>query len=256
VTARYPVKKRADVMLVELGLAASRSQAQALLLAGQVFWGERQVDKPGTSLPAEARLVVRGGERFVSRGGTKLEGALETLGVQVANATCVDIGASTGGFTDCVLQRGAARVFAVDVGHGQLAPELRGDPRVVVMERTNARDLQPADFDAAIDLVLVDASFISLTALLPAIARVLAPGGRLLALVKPQFEAGRAAASRGRGVIRDPAVREAAIARIRDALPASGFAVLGECDSPLAGPKGNLERFVFAVLQSTSAHRS
>jgi 23S rRNA (cytidine1920-2'-O)/16S rRNA (cytidine1409-2'-O)-methyltransferase len=240
------LKKRIDVLLVERGLAQSRAQAQALLMSGRVRWGERRLDKPGTLVPASAELNVRAATRFVSRGGAKLEGALEALGVQVAGAVAVDIGASTGGFTDCLLQRGAARVFAVDVGRGQLAPKLRADPRVVVMERTNARYLSAQDFDTAIDLVVADASFISLDRLLPAIADLLPAEGRLLALVKPQFEAGPAQARRARGVIRDHSVRETAIAKAKKGMERHGFELLGECDSPLRGPKGNLERFVLA----------
>ena len=244
------MRKRADVLLVERGLAANRSRAQALLLAGRVYSGECRIDKPGQLLADDAELQVRGTDRYVSRGGDKLEGALVALCLDVRNLVCVDIGASTGGFTDCLLQHGAERVFAVDVGHGQLDLKLRGDSRVVVMERTNARFLTAADFDARIDLAVVDASFISLELLLPAISALLAPGGRVLALVKPQFEAGKKAVQRGRGVIRDPAVRDAAIGKVKTAVETSGFELLGECDSTLPGPKGNLERFVLAVKRS------
>ncbi len=241
------MRKRADVLLVERELAANRSRAQALLLAGRVYSGPRRIDKAGELLPEDAELRVRGTDRYVSRGGTKLEGALVALGLHAENLVCVDIGASTGGFTDCLLQHGAARVFAVDVGHGQLDVKLRGDARVVVMERTNARYLTAADFEAPVDLAVVDASFISLELLLPAISALLGPGGRVLALIKPQFEAGKQAVQRGRGVIRDPAVRDAAIAKVRASIQANGFELLGECDSTLPGPKGNLERFVLAA---------
>ncbi|MBN2192759.1 MAG: TlyA family RNA methyltransferase [Polyangiaceae bacterium] len=240
------MKRRTDILMVEQGLATTRSQARALVMAGRVYWGERRVEKVGTLLPEGATLVVRGGERYVSRGGHKLEGALRDLELVVTGSVAVDIGASTGGFTDCLLQAGAARVYAVDVGQGQLAERLRRDARVVVMDRTNARDLGPEAFTEPIDLVMVDASFISLDRLLPAIGRVLRPWGHLLALVKPQFEAGRAEASRGRGVIRDPVVREAAIARAREAIGTAGFVAIREHDSRVAGPKGNLERFVLA----------
>jgi len=216
-------------------------------MAGQVYWRQRQVTKPGMLLPTDAELWVREAQRYVSRGGIKLEGALDALELQVAGLTCVDIGASTGGFTDCLLQRGAGRVFAVDVGKGLLASKLREDPRVTVMEKTNARHLTRDAFDARIDLVVVDASFISSELLMPAIAGLLGPGGRLLALVKPQFEAGRQHAARGKGVIRDPEVRETAIAKARTAIARGGFTVTAECDSPIAGPKGNLERFVLAT---------
>ncbi len=241
------MKLRADVALVERALAASRTQAQALILAGRVFSGERRVEKAGELLAEDAELQVRGAPRFVSRGGDKLEGALTELAVDVADQVVLDIGASTGGFTDCVLQHGASRVYAVDVGHGQLAQKLRADPRVVVMERTNARHLSAASFPEPIGLVVVDASFIGIEKLMPAISAILPRAGRLLALVKPQFEAGRDAARRARGVIRDPEVRSAAIAEARAAIEAAGFDVLSECDSRVAGPKGNVERFVLAT---------
>jgi 23S rRNA (cytidine1920-2'-O)/16S rRNA (cytidine1409-2'-O)-methyltransferase len=240
---------RADVLLVARGLAPSRSAAQALILAGQVHTRSARVEKPGALFPADVELTVREGPRFVSRGGDKLDGALtafEAGGLDVRGFFCIDVGASTGGFTDCLLQRGAARVFAVDVGRGQLAQKLRADPRVVLMEGTNARALTAADFPGPVDLVAVDASFIGLGALAPALARIARPAGHLVALVKPQFEAGRDAARRGRGVISDEATRLGAIATARAALEAAGFAVTAEIDSPLRGPKGNLERFVWA----------
>ncbi|MGK3998711.1 TlyA family RNA methyltransferase [Sorangium sp. So ce1024] len=240
---------RADALLVARKLVGSRTEAQALIMAGKVTSGPRRIDKPGTLLPQDAELHVAAGPRFVSRGGDKLEHALaafEAHGLDVAGKTCVDVGASTGGFTDCLLQRGAARVFAVDVGYGQLASKLRADPRVVVRDRVNARELQRDDFDAPIDLVVVDASFISIARLIDAIARLLRPSGDLVALVKPQFEAGREAAARGRGVIRDEATRLAAIAEARQAIEAAGFSVVGEVDSAVRGPKGNVEHFVHA----------
>jgi 23S rRNA (cytidine1920-2'-O)/16S rRNA (cytidine1409-2'-O)-methyltransferase len=242
-------KSRADVLLVERGLAPSRARAQALIMAGAVTSRGARVEKAGELIEEGAELSVEPASRFVSRGGDKLAGALEAfapLGLDVRDRVCVDIGASTGGFTDCLLQRGARKVYAVDVGYGQLAEKLRADPRVVVRERTNARDLQAADFDERIDLVVVDASFIGLGKLMAAVKRVLAPSGELVALVKPQFEAGRAAVNRGRGVIRDPGVRAAAIDKARADVESEGFTVVGETDSPLPGPKGNLERFVYA----------
>jgi 23S rRNA (cytidine1920-2'-O)/16S rRNA (cytidine1409-2'-O)-methyltransferase len=219
-----------------------------VILAGQVWSGERRIEKSGELVARDALLDVRKGSRFVSRGGDKLDAALESLRVDVRDATCADIGASTGGFTHCLLERGARRVFAIDVGHGQLAGELRGDPRVVVLERTNARYLARETLGGEVDVVVVDASFIGIEKLLPGIVNVLRKGGTLVALVKPQFEAGRAEAARSRGVIRDPAVREAAIARARDAIARAGFDVLGEVDSALPGPKGNREHFVHATL--------
>jgi 23S rRNA (cytidine1920-2'-O)/16S rRNA (cytidine1409-2'-O)-methyltransferase len=196
-----------------------------------------------------AALRLEQGPRFVSRGGEKLAHALETFaaaGLRVTDAVALDVGASTGGFTDCLLQRGARRVYAVDVGHGQLHAKLRADPRVVVRERTNARSLRATDFDGPINLVVVDASFIGMAQLIDAIARVLEPGGDLVALVKPQFEAGREAASRGRGVIRDRSVRDSAIASARLAIERAGFRVVAETDSAVRGPKGNVERLVYA----------
>jgi 23S rRNA (cytidine1920-2'-O)/16S rRNA (cytidine1409-2'-O)-methyltransferase len=244
-----PPRLRADVLLVERGLAPSRAAAQAMILAGEVHTPSARVEKPGALLPADAALTVRGAPRFVSRGGDKLDGALAALaaeGLDVRGLRCADVGASTGGFTDCLLQRGAARVVAIDVGKGQLAHRLREDARVTVLEGTNARDLDAGDLPFSIDLVVVDASFIGLGALAPALFRIARPGGQLVALVKPQFEAGRAAARRGRGVIRDEPTRLAAIASARAALAAAGFDVIAEIDSPLRGPKGNLERFVWA----------
>jgi 23S rRNA (cytidine1920-2'-O)/16S rRNA (cytidine1409-2'-O)-methyltransferase len=240
---------RADALVVSRGLAESRAKAQALIMAGAVVSGGRRVDKPGALLAPDAPLDVAAGPRFVSRGGDKLDFALGALGVPVEGRVCLDVGASTGGFTDCLLQRGAARVYAVDVGYGQLADKLRRDARVEVRERVNARDLQPGDLSPAPDLVVVDASFIGLAKLVGAIARVLRPGGDLCALVKPQFEAGREAASRGRGVIRDEETRQAAIASARHAVEEAGFTVLGEVDSAVHGPAGNVEHFVHARLQ-------
>jgi len=248
-------KIRADALLVTRELSPSRTQAQALIMAGRVSSGGRRIEKPGTLLPEDAEIIIAPGPRFVSRGGDKLDGALEAfaaleLPVPVAGKACLDVGASTGGFTDCLLQRGADLVVAVDVGYGQLAQKLRDDPRVDVRERVNARDLQPDQFARPIDLVVVDASFIGIGKLIAPIARVLRPGGELVALIKPQFEAGREAAARGRGVIRDEATRLAAIADARGEVESAGFAVLGEVDSALKGPKGNLERFLYARLKA------
>jgi 23S rRNA (cytidine1920-2'-O)/16S rRNA (cytidine1409-2'-O)-methyltransferase len=237
------------MLLVERGLAESRSRAQALIMAGVVYSGERRIEKPGDSLASDALLRVLEPPRFVSRGGDKLEAALVAFaakGLVVGGRVSVDVGASTGGFSDCLLQRGAVKVYAVDVGWGQLHPRLRGDARVVVMERTNAKELTAASFAEPIELVVVDASFIGIGKLMPAIAGFLPTGGELVALVKPQFEAGREEVARGRGVIRDGAVREAAIARAVAEIEASGFEVAGGVDSPLSGPKGNLEHLVLA----------
>jgi 23S rRNA (cytidine1920-2'-O)/16S rRNA (cytidine1409-2'-O)-methyltransferase len=242
---------RIDVLLVERGLAPSRAKAQALLMAGQVFSHGQRIEKMGTLIERDADVVVTTtGRRFVSRGGEKLDHALTNfapLGLEVAGAVAADIGASTGGFTDCLLTRGAKKVYAIDVGYGQLAHSLRSDPRVVVRERTNAKHLTPSDFAEPIDLVAVDASFIGLGKLMPAIARSVRPGGALVALVKPQFEAGKKAAARGRGVIRDRAARVAAIHGAIEDIVRAGFTVRGEVDSALAGPKGNVEHFVYAT---------
>jgi 23S rRNA (cytidine1920-2'-O)/16S rRNA (cytidine1409-2'-O)-methyltransferase len=243
------LKRRADQLLVDRGLAASRTEAQARILAGEVSSGANRVDKPGALLLPDAEIHVARRSRFVSRGGDKLSRALERFaaeGLDVSGRVCLDVGASTGGFTDCLLQRGASKVYAVDVGYGQLAGKLRADPRVEVRERVNARHLTPADFSARPDLVTVDASFIGIEKLIGAIASVLAPGGDLVALVKPQFEAGREAAARGRGVIRDETTRLTAIASARAAIEAAGFTVVAEVDSEVPGPKGNIERFVHA----------
>jgi 23S rRNA (cytidine1920-2'-O)/16S rRNA (cytidine1409-2'-O)-methyltransferase len=239
-------KTRADIRLVELGLVESRTKAQSRILAGQVFFGDRRVDKAGDLVPEDAALRVSELERYCSRGGTKLEGALLDLGQEVRGLVAVDVGASTGGFTDCLLQHGAARVYAVDVGRGQLAEKLRQDARVVVMDRTNARHLTRDSFPEAISLTLVDASFISLDKLLPAIAAFTPAGARLLALIKPQFEVGKAEATRGRGVISDAAVRAEAIERALGEVTAHGFRLLDNCECRLPGPKGNVEHFVLA----------
>ncbi len=201
------------------------------------------VDKPGTRVRHAARVRLRTPQRsFVSRGGDKLAGALEALGVEVRGRRCLDVGASTGGFTDCLLQAGAASVVAVDVGYGQLHPRLRADPRVEVRERTNARSLAADSLPAGIDLVTVDASFISTTLLLPALAAA-APAAELLVLVKPQFEVGRDQVGKG-GVVRDEALRRAAVERVREAAEALGWRERGRADSRLAGPKGNREVFL------------
>jgi 23S rRNA (cytidine1920-2'-O)/16S rRNA (cytidine1409-2'-O)-methyltransferase len=240
-------KVRLDQLVADRGLAESRAKAQAIILAGHVYVAGNRVDKAGTLVPGDAAIEVRGeASRYVSRGGIKLEGALDAFAVDPSGRRCVDLGASTGGFTDCLLQRGAASVAAVDVGYGQLAHKLRVDPRVLVLERTNAKTLEPEQVGGLGELVVVDASFIGLGKLMPAIARVLAPDGELVALVKPQFEAGKEEVSRGRGVIRDPEVRAKAIEGVVTELSEAGFEVIAQCDSTLPGPKGNVEAFVHA----------
>ena len=241
-----PPKRRIDLLLVERQLAPTRAQAQALILAGKVFTGDRRIDQVGTELDPNIELIVREPERFVSRGGHKLEGALDALSCQVQGRVCADVGASTGGFTDCLLQRGARKVYAIDVGHGQLAHKLATDPRVVVMDRTNARHLTRDAFSDRLDLIVVDASFISLEKLLPAIASWMTPGAQLLAMIKPQFEVGRDEARRTKGVVRDADVRTRAIEHVLAAIADLDFQVLGGADSEVAGPKGNVEYFVLA----------
>jgi 23S rRNA (cytidine1920-2'-O)/16S rRNA (cytidine1409-2'-O)-methyltransferase len=238
-------KTRIDQLLVVRGLAPTRARAQAMVLAGNVYIADNRVDKAGNLVADDAEIVVKGAEHpYVSRGGVKLAGALDAFGMDVTGMTCLDLGASTGGFTDCLLQRGAAKVFAVDVGYGQLAHKLRIDPRVVVMERTNARTLGPEAIGGPVDLTVVDASFIGLGKLMDAIAR--STRGELVALVKPQFEVGREEASRGKGVVRDEALRRAAIDAAIAEVRAAGFEVLAEADCVIAGPKGNREAFVRA----------
>ena len=241
------MKVRADQLLVARGLVPTRARAQALVLAGKVYVGEVRIDKAGALLPDDAAIVLRAEDHpYVSRGGVKLAAALDTFGVDPRAMRCIDLGASTGGFTDCLLQRGAASVAAVDVGYGQLAHKLRTDPRVLVLERTNAKTLEPEQVGGLADLVVIDASFIGLGKLLPAVVRCLAPGGQLVALVKPQFEVGREEAKRGKGVVRDPEVRARAIQGATDDVKAAGLEVLAACDSTLEGPKGNREAFVHA----------
>ena len=241
-----PQRKRLDALLVERGLAPSRSAAVGYVLAGNVYSGEQRLDKPGTAVSEEMPLIVRQPAPYVSRGGVKLAHALSDLQVQVEGRTWVDVGSSTGGFTDCLLQQGAARVYAVDVGKGLLADKLRRDARVVSREGVNARHLTAADFPDPIDAVVVDASFIGLGKLLPAIAMILPTGGELLAMIKPQFEAGRELARKHRGVIRDQALRQQIVQRVLDEVTAAGFARVADAQSQLAGPKGNVEHFVVA----------
>jgi 23S rRNA (cytidine1920-2'-O)/16S rRNA (cytidine1409-2'-O)-methyltransferase len=236
-------KVRLDQRLVDLGLAETRSRAQALVLAGEVQVDGNRVDKPGTAVSAEAEVTVRARSPYVSRGGEKLAGALDAFGFDPSGLRCLDAGASTGGFTDCLLQRGAVSVLAVDVGYGQLALRLRDDPRVRVVERTNVRHFErPAD-EPPFDLVTADLSFISLAKVLPQLASHARPGGHLLLLVKPQFELERHQVGSG-GVVRDAALRDEAVRRVRAAAEPLTLDVRAEAESVLAGPKGNRERFL------------
>jgi 23S rRNA (cytidine1920-2'-O)/16S rRNA (cytidine1409-2'-O)-methyltransferase len=233
---------RLDQALVERALCDSRERAQRLILAGVVRLNGQTARKPSDRVKPGDEITVDAPEKFVSRGGHKLEHALEHFQLAVTGLTALDLGASTGGFTDCLLQRGAKKIFAVDVGRGQLAWKLRCDPRVVVMEKTNARFLQPEDFPAPADLVVVDCSFISLKKILPAAGPLLQPDGKIVALIKPQFEAGKKEADRGRGVITDPAVHERVLAELKEFVTAqAGLCWRGVVESPLLGPAGNKE---------------
>jgi 23S rRNA (cytidine1920-2'-O)/16S rRNA (cytidine1409-2'-O)-methyltransferase len=235
------MKQRADQLLVDRGLAESRARAQALILAGLVFSGERKIDKAGQALAADAPLEVRGREHpWVSRGGIKLAHALDRFGWTVTGDVALDVGSSTGGFTDVLLQRGAAKVFAVDVGTNQLAWTLRNDPRVVVHERTNARYLTSEIVTEPVDLVVCDASFISLAKVLDAALGFARPGARLVALVKPQFEAERGEVGKG-GVVRDPTVHDRVCAAAAAWVASRGWTVEGIERSPITGPEGNVE---------------
>ncbi len=248
---RKIAKHRADALLVARGLAESRSQAQRLLMAGQVRANGQLVDKPASLLPEETVLEVIAGPRFVSRGGEKLEEAMQQFAIDVGGRVCADVGASTGGFTDCLLQHGAAKVFAIDVGKGQLHWKLRQDPRVVVMEETNARNLKL--LPDLINLATIDASFISLKSLLPAIKTWLKRDGEIVALIKPQFEAGKQEAGRGKGVIRDPQIHRRILGEILQFAEHQGFYPLGLMRSPLLGPKGNVEFLVWAGQAGAAA---
>ncbi len=242
-------RKRLDVLLVERGLAESREKARAQIMAGQVLVGETPILKPATLVAPDAPVRLLAPPRYVSRGGEKLEHALRAFRLEVAGLVCADIGAGAGGFTDCLLQHGAARVYAIDVGHGQLHHRLRQDPRVVVMEGVNARYLEA--LPEPIDLATVDVSFISLTKVLPAVMRVVRPGAPVVALLKPQFEAQRHEVPK-RGVIRDPQLQATIIGRFAAWATAQGYRIWGPVRSPIAGAEGNLE-FFFLVRGPTCA---
>lgn len=237
-------KQRLDELLVARGLAESRSQAKSLIMLGRVLHGTERLDKPGKEFPVDLELRVEQPPRFVSRGGEKLAGFLEKFGVNLTGAHLLDVGASTGGFTDCALQAGAVSVVCVDVGRAQLHAKLRSDPRVTNLEKINARALQPGDLPRAeFDAVVMDLSFISLKSVLPAVWPFLKPGGLLIALVKPQFEAGKTEVDKGRGVIRDRAVQDAVLANITQfaLVELTGATLLGSIDSPITGTDGNRE---------------
>jgi 23S rRNA (cytidine1920-2'-O)/16S rRNA (cytidine1409-2'-O)-methyltransferase len=233
-------KERLDVLLVRRGLCPSREKAQRLIMAGQVFSGGTRLEKASQTFTGDVPLEVREGERYVGRGGLKLEHALGYFAIDPTGWVCVDVGASTGGFTDCLLQHGAARVYALDVGHGQLDWKIRSDSRVVVMEHCNARHLQPGDLPEKPKLAVADVSFISLTLVLPPVAALLTDGGMIVALIKPQFELSREEVGRG-GVVRDADAHERAVDKIRDFSTARGWFWGGVTDSPITGADGNRE---------------
>lgn len=235
---------------MERGLAGTREQARALIMAGSVAVGGEVVDKPGTKIEEGAPLSVAAAPKYVSRGGYKLERALDAFGLDVSGLVAVDIGASTGGFTDCLLQRGAARVYAVDVGYGQLDWRLRSDPRVVVMERTNARYL--TSLPEPVDLATVDASFISLRLIIPPVARLLKEGGRMVVLIKPQFEAGREQVGKG-GVVRNPDVHRAVLRGLAEWGDREGYGFRKVVASPIRGPAGNVEFLALVVTGQPSS---
>jgi len=242
------IKKRLDVLLVEQGYADSRTKAQAIIMSGQVYVQGQKADKPGMSFEETAQLEVRGAAcPYVSRGGLKLEKALRDFGVDPQGYVCSDSGASTGGFTDCLLQQGAKKVFAIDVGYGQLDWKIRSDPRVVVMERTNVRYVTPEQLGEPLDLSVIDVSFISLRIVLPVIKTFLKPTGQVLCLIKPQFEAGKEKVGK-KGVVRDPATHQEVLDGFVQLTKQTGFHILGLTYSPVKGPEGNIEFLAHLTL--------
>jgi 23S rRNA (cytidine1920-2'-O)/16S rRNA (cytidine1409-2'-O)-methyltransferase len=239
-TATTGQKQRLDTLLVELGLAESREKARALIMAGSVLLNDQPATKPGQTAAAGSQVRVKDSLPYVSRGGLKLEAALDAFAVDPAGLVVADVGASTGGFSHCLLQRGASHVYAIDVGYGQLAWQLRQDSRVTSLERTNVRNLPGLPGGVQADLAVVDVSFIGLDLVLPAVARFLRPGGQAIILIKPQFEAGKARVGKG-GVVRDPEVHRDVLARVLAWAASHGWAVAGLIRSPITGPKGNVE---------------
>jgi len=246
-------KARLDSLIVDKGLVKSRHRASALIMAGKVLVNDIPVDKPGLLISIDAKILVKEDSNpFVSRGGLKLEKALQTIPVLVKGFTCLDIGASTGGFTDCLLQYGAGKVYAVDVGYGQFDWTLRQDPRVVVIERTNIRYMPYEVINEKVDLVVVDTSFISLKIVIPSAEKFMKEDSLILALIKPQFEAGRVDVARGDGVVRDPLIHRRVLEDVLDFVQKKGFAVRGLIRSPLVGPKGNTEFLAWLDQQKTN----
>lgn len=252
--SKVATKTRLDKLLVDRGLVPSRERAQALVLAGKVLVNEQKIEKAGATIDTAAEIRLLGEDlKYVSRGGLKLERALEHWRIDVSNEVCLDVGASTGGFTDCLLQNGAARVIAVDTGHGQIAFRLRQDPRVTLLERTNARYLTREQVGVAVDLIVMDVSFISATQVLPAVVAAALPeqpdraGRKLVVLVKPQFEAGREHVGKG-GIVRDPDVQQRAVDKVKEAIVKLGAASTDVIESPILGSEGNREFLLFAVF--------
>ncbi|MFH1538242.1 MAG: TlyA family RNA methyltransferase [bacterium] len=246
-------KKRIDALLVERGLFETRQKARAAVMAGEVLVGDEVAGKAGALVAADCEVRVRCRARYVGRGGDKLARALEVFGIDPAGKRAIDVGASTGGFTHCLLEAGAASVHAVDVGYGQLALPLRNDPRVSVAERTNIRNVTPGDVPHAFDLAVIDVSFISLELVLPVVRELLAPGGRTIALVKPQFEVGKGKVGKG-GVVRERGLHEEVLEKVVSFCGGAGLAALGAAASPLRGPKGNIEFFLL-IAKSGEAGR-
>jgi 23S rRNA (cytidine1920-2'-O)/16S rRNA (cytidine1409-2'-O)-methyltransferase len=245
------MKQRLDKLIVERGLVSSRERAQALILAGRVLVNEQKVEKPGTPVTDDATIRLLGEDlRYVSRGGLKLERALEHWNINVAGATCVDVGASTGGFTDCLLQHGATRVIAIDTGYGQIDMKLRNDPRVTLLEKTNARYLKRQDLPelGEVALMAMDVSFISATLVLPAVVEAARPDG-IVVLVKPQFEVGREKVGKG-GIVRDEVAQLGAVEKVREALTSLGYEVKDAIDSPILGTEGNREFLLYGTVRN------
>jgi len=246
-----PVKKRIDLLLVEKGLVTSRQRAQALIMAGKVLVGTQRIDKPGTTVNPDAEIILKDESLpYVSRGGLKLEGALKALELPVRNLVCLDVGASTGGFTDCLLQRGAGKVYAVDVGYGQLAWALRQDKRVTAIERTNIRHMDPGLISEPVDLATIDVSFISLRIVVPAVLKFLKPKGKIIALIKPQFEVGKGNVGKG-GVVKNPDLRKAVIEDLIVFFEMHNLECGTVVPSPILGPKGNQEYLILLSFRDS-----
>ncbi len=239
------MKERLDKIIVDRGIASSRERARALIMEGKVLVKGTPVTKAGSMVASDAPVEVRGGEiPYVSRGGLKLEAALEHFGISAAGKVAMDVGSSTGGFADCLLEHGAAKVYCIDVGYGQLAWKLRQDPRIVLIERTNIRYLEREKIPEPIDLVTIDVSFISLVKVVPRVLEFLQPGGEMIALIKPQFEVGKGEVDKG-GVIKDAAKRQRAVVQVQEALESMGLKTIGIMESPVRGQKGNVEYLIY-----------